>query len=562
MRAIADRLRVGGVRLLTLTGPGGVGKTRLALEAARAVAGGLRRRRALRLARRAATARGRARGDRQGARRSSCSRASPPTRPPSASWPPSTCCWSSTTSSTCWRPRRSSAGCSRPVPRSRCSPPVASRSACRPRSATRCRRSRCPRARRPRTRTRWPAWTPSRCSASAREPTTPTSTSTTPTPPRSRRSAGASTGCRWRSSWRPRAAGCCHPTEIAERLDDALGALGAGARDAPARQQTLRATIDWSHELLSDAEKQCFARFAVFAGGATVEAAETITARRPRHARRPGRQEPARRAASTRTRPPGWGCSRRSAPTPPSASPPPPTTRPSASATTATTSRSPSATEPNARSGAPARREHLARLDAEIDNLHAALGWAVAPGRAPSGRSRWRRRSAGYWMHARPLRRRRGLDRPGPEPAGRRRPSGAARPRCCARRPRACGRWGAEPSNPRSLAEAEAIARGSAIPCSSPKRSRSAPITRSMPSGSMSRTRSPTRRSTGPAAAGDDWEIAEASRGEGDRRVEHRRAARARRRGRLAARRRRQRPSPREPAHRRGLRRALPRQRS
>jgi predicted ATPase len=60
-------------------------------------------------------------------------------------------------------------------------------------------------------------------------------------------------------------------------LDTALGALGAGARDAPARQQTLRATIDWSHDLLSDAEKQCFARFAVFAGGATVEAAETIT---------------------------------------------------------------------------------------------------------------------------------------------------------------------------------------------------------------------------------------------------------------------------------------------
>ena len=96
--------------------------------------------------------------------------------------------------------------------------------------------------------------------------------------PRSRRSAGASTGCRWRSSWRRRAAGCCHPARSPQRLDDALGALGSGARDAPARQQTLRATIDWSHELLSDAEKQCFARFAVFAGGATVEAAETITA--------------------------------------------------------------------------------------------------------------------------------------------------------------------------------------------------------------------------------------------------------------------------------------------
>src|SRR4051812_20652570 len=65
--------------------------------------------------------------------------------------------------------------------------------------------------------------------------------------------------------------------EIAERLSEALGSLGAGARDAPARQQTLRATIDWSHELLSDAERESFARFAVFAGGATIEAAETIT---------------------------------------------------------------------------------------------------------------------------------------------------------------------------------------------------------------------------------------------------------------------------------------------
>jgi predicted ATPase len=70
------------------------------------------------------------------------------------------------------------------------------------------------------------------------------------------------------------------PGEIAERLHEALGALGAGARDAPARQQTLRATIDWSHDLLDEAEKACFAKFAVFAGGATVDAAETITAAR------------------------------------------------------------------------------------------------------------------------------------------------------------------------------------------------------------------------------------------------------------------------------------------
>jgi predicted ATPase/class 3 adenylate cyclase len=64
------------------------------------------------------------------------------------------------------------------------------------------------------------------------------------------------------------------PAEIAERLD---AALGAGPRDAPARQRTLRATIDWSHDLLDDDERACFARFGVFAGGATVEAAEAVT---------------------------------------------------------------------------------------------------------------------------------------------------------------------------------------------------------------------------------------------------------------------------------------------
>jgi hypothetical protein len=67
------------------------------------------------------------------------------------------------------------------------------------------------------------------------------------------------------------------PGEIADRLRATLGALGTGGRDAPARHHTLRATIDWSHNLLSDREKRCFARFAVFAGGATIEAAETVT---------------------------------------------------------------------------------------------------------------------------------------------------------------------------------------------------------------------------------------------------------------------------------------------
>jgi hypothetical protein len=55
------------------------------------------------------------------------------------------------------------------------------------------------------------AWTPSRCSARERAPTTPALTSTMPTRPLWRRSAGASMAYRWPSSWRRRAAGCCHP---------------------------------------------------------------------------------------------------------------------------------------------------------------------------------------------------------------------------------------------------------------------------------------------------------------------------------------------------------------
>jgi predicted ATPase/DNA-binding SARP family transcriptional activator len=62
--------------------------------------------------------------------------------------------------------------------------------------------------------------------------------------------------------------------EIAARLHVALG---AGTRDAPVRQRTLRATLDWSHGLLDADQQACFARFAVFAGGATVQAAEAIT---------------------------------------------------------------------------------------------------------------------------------------------------------------------------------------------------------------------------------------------------------------------------------------------
>ncbi len=67
------------------------------------------------------------------------------------------------------------------------------------------------------------------------------------------------------------------PSELAARLVHALDALGAAARDAPERQRTLRATLDWSYRLLTAAEAEALGRFAVFAGGATVDSAEQVT---------------------------------------------------------------------------------------------------------------------------------------------------------------------------------------------------------------------------------------------------------------------------------------------
>jgi predicted ATPase/DNA-binding SARP family transcriptional activator len=66
--------------------------------------------------------------------------------------------------------------------------------------------------------------------------------------------------------------------QVAARLDDAFHLLTGGSRTALPRQQTLRATMDWSHALLSDAERACFRRLAVFAGGWTLEAAEAVCA--------------------------------------------------------------------------------------------------------------------------------------------------------------------------------------------------------------------------------------------------------------------------------------------
>jgi predicted ATPase/DNA-binding CsgD family transcriptional regulator len=66
------------------------------------------------------------------------------------------------------------------------------------------------------------------------------------------------------------------PEMIQARLKSRLETLTSGARDLPTRLQTLRGTIDWSYELLEDEEKVLFTRLSVFQGGRTIEAAEAV----------------------------------------------------------------------------------------------------------------------------------------------------------------------------------------------------------------------------------------------------------------------------------------------
>lgn len=66
------------------------------------------------------------------------------------------------------------------------------------------------------------------------------------------------------------------PKKLVEQLQDQLKLLRGGPRDLPARQQTLRHTIDWSYDLLDESERALFSRLAAFSGGATLEAIETV----------------------------------------------------------------------------------------------------------------------------------------------------------------------------------------------------------------------------------------------------------------------------------------------
>jgi DNA-binding SARP family transcriptional activator len=66
------------------------------------------------------------------------------------------------------------------------------------------------------------------------------------------------------------------PEQLRDRLDDAFRVLGTGGRTAPPRHRTLRAAIDWSHDLLPADARMLFRRLSVFRGGFTLDAAEQV----------------------------------------------------------------------------------------------------------------------------------------------------------------------------------------------------------------------------------------------------------------------------------------------
>ena len=125
---------------------------------------------------------------------------------------------------------------------------------------------------------RWrqsPRSKPSDCSSTEPRPFNLPSSSPSAMSRPSRRSAGAWMGSRWRSSWLPPASRPS-PRADAARLDDRFRLLTGGSRMALPRHRTLKAAMDWSFDLLTDVERSLFVRLSVFAGSFDLEAVETV----------------------------------------------------------------------------------------------------------------------------------------------------------------------------------------------------------------------------------------------------------------------------------------------
>ena len=119
---------------------------------------------------------------------------------------------------------------------------------------------------------------PSRSLAIAHVPSTIASRSPTTTHRRWPSSAGAWTAFRWRLNWPPLAVDSLSIAALVERLEARFRVLAGGERTALPRQQTMRATIDWSYDLLSAPEQRVFERLSIFAGGCTLTSAQAVCA--------------------------------------------------------------------------------------------------------------------------------------------------------------------------------------------------------------------------------------------------------------------------------------------
>ena len=171
-------------------------------------------------------------------------------------------------------------------------------------------------------------------------------------------------------------------TQIASRLNDRFRLLTGGSRTALPRQQTLRAVVDWSYELLFDDEQRVFERLSVFPGGCDLATAEAVCADDDDRGRRPRRPPPRPRRQVARRR----RAERRRAALHPAAdarrstagSSSPNAATPCASATRWRRHYAALCAQSAAAYTGDGQRAWLTAIDQEHDNLRAALEWAVA----------------------------------------------------------------------------------------------------------------------------------------------------------------------------------------